>query len=98
MMLLTSGNRLSLSVVILLTPQDGLWSVPRMVSRLARYPCSSSKLVSSKSCISHVIKCPHVRDNGVMGLVNGRTWGDIASCVKAEHKMPPHASSVFVAL
>ena len=43
-MLLTSGNHLSLSVVILLTLGDGLWSVPRMVSRLARHPRSSSKL------------------------------------------------------
>ena len=35
MMLLTSGNCLGLSVVSLLTPQDGLFSAPRMVSRPA---------------------------------------------------------------
>ena len=71
MMLPTSGNHLSLSVVILLTPRDGLWSVPGMVSRLARYPHSSCKLVSSKSCIRHVTKWPHACDNVVMGLVHG---------------------------
>ena len=28
-----------------------------------------------KSCIRHVIKRPHARDNGVMKRVNGRTKG-----------------------
>ena len=75
-MLLTSGNRLSLSVVILLAPRDGLWSALRMVSTLARYPRSSLNLVWSKSCtVRHVIKRPHARDNGVTKLVNGRTKG-----------------------
>ena len=39
-----------------------------MVSRLARYPSSSCKLVQSKICIRHVIKWPHACDNGVMTL------------------------------
>ena len=49
MMLLTSGKRLSLSVVILLTPRDGLWSALKMISGVARYQRSSYKLVEAKS-------------------------------------------------
>ena len=44
-MLLTSGNHLSLSVVILLTPQGGLFSAPRMVSRQVMYLRSNCKLI-----------------------------------------------------
>ena len=75
MTLLTSGNHLSRFVVILLISRDGLWSVSRMVSRLARYPRTRCKLVWSKSCIRHVIKwCMHMT-MAWWGPVNGRTEG-----------------------
>ena len=35
-----------------------------------------------------MIKWPHARDNGMMGPVTGTWRGDVASCVKAEHKTP----------
>ena len=75
MVLLTSGNRLSLSMVILLTLRDGLWSALRLVSTLARYPRSSLNLVWRKSCIRHVIKRPHAHDNGATKQANGHMKG-----------------------
>ena len=75
MMLLTSGKCLRLSIVILLTPRDGLFSAHSMGSRLAMYPCSSCKLVWNKSCISQMIKWLHACDSGMIGLVNGSKKG-----------------------
>ena len=49
-----------------------LFSVLRMVSRLAGYPRSIYQSVWRPSCIRHVIQWPHVHDNGVTEPVNGR--------------------------
>ena len=57
-MLLTFGNYLSLSIYDLLTPRDGLFSAPRMVSRPAQldtHVVSISQFEAQLSCIRHVI-------------------------------------------
>ena len=71
MMLLTCGNCLGLSIVILLTPRDDLFSGPRMESRAASYPCSICQPVGSHNCISQVIYWPHARVTCGTEQVNG---------------------------
>ena len=66
----------------LLTPRDGLFSAPRMVSRPAGYPRSIYQPVWSPSCIRHVIWWPHARDNGVTEPVNGRTKEELREMCK----------------
>ena len=99
-MMLSSGNCLRLSVVILLTPQEELFRAPRMECKPARHPCSICQPVGSQSCIRHMTYLSHVRDNGMPKLVNA--WphesGNSQSYVQTNHKMPPFARSVLVAL
>ena len=73
MMMLSSGNCLRLSIVILLTPQEELFRAPRMECKPARHPCSICQPVGSQSCIRYMIYWSHVRDNGMPELVNGHT-------------------------
>ena len=72
-MLLTSGNCLDLSVAILLTLQDDLFSAPRMECKPARHPRSIYQPVGSQNCIRDVIYWSHAHDNGMPELVNGHT-------------------------
>ena len=74
-MLLTSANCLGLSIVILLTPRDDLFSGPRMESRPASYPHSICQPVASHNCISQVIYWPHARDSCGTEQVNGYMKG-----------------------
>ena len=97
-MLLTSANCLGLSIVILLTPQGDLFSAPRRESRPARYPRSVCQPVRSQNCIRHVIFRPHARDSGMPQQVMVTQREDSESCVQTNHKLPPYARSVFMAL
>ena len=74
-MLLTSGNCLDLSVAILLTLQDDLFSAPRMECKPARHPRSIYQPVGSQNCIRDVIYWSHAHDNGMPELVMAtRKW------------------------
>ena len=70
-MLLTSANCLGLSIVILLTPRDDLFSGSRMESRPASYPHSICQPVGSQNCISQVIYWSHARVTCGTEQVNG---------------------------
>ena len=91
-------NCLGLSIVILLTPQGDLFSAPRRESRPARYPRSVCQPVRSQNCIRHVIFRPHACDNGMPQQVKVTQREDSESCVQTNHKLPPYARSVFMAL